>query len=51
MAIVIAFIVLALIFGVGGLVKGLFWLASIGLILLLVAIALAISTTRRSGSS
>lgn len=48
MAIVLALIVVALIVGIGGIIKGLFWLISIGLILLLVGIALAVSTTRKS---
>jgi len=48
MAIVLALIVLALIVGVGGVIKGLFWLISVGVILLLVGIALAVSTTRKT---
>ncbi|MEO6123205.1 MAG: hypothetical protein ABIR32_05810 [Ilumatobacteraceae bacterium] len=48
MTIVLALIVLALIVGVGGLIKGLFWLISIGVILLLVGIALAISTSSKT---
>lgn len=46
MAVVLALVVLALIVGIGGIIQGLFWLISVGFILLLIGIALLISRTR-----
>ncbi len=48
MLVVIALVVIALMVGIGGLIKGLFWLLSIGVILLLVGLALGVSKLRSS---
>jgi len=46
MAVLLALIILALIFGIGGLIKGLFWLFAVGFILLIVGIAFGVSRLR-----
>ena len=46
MVVLLALIVLALIFGVGGLIQGLFWLVAVGVILLLVGLAFGLSRFR-----
>jgi len=48
MVLLVALIILALIFGIGGLIQGLFWLVAVGLILLLVGIAFGVSRLRTS---
>jgi hypothetical protein len=51
MTVVVILVLLALVFGVGGLIKGLFWLFIIGLVLLLVSAiwaGRAVSGRRRS---
>lgn len=48
MAVLIALLLLAAVVGIGGLIKGLFWLVSVGVILFVVILAIGISRVRTS---
>ena len=51
MALLVILVLLALVFGIGALIQGVIWLASVGFILALVLVALAISRFRSPGSA
>jgi hypothetical protein len=44
MGLLILFIILAAIFGIGGVIKGIFWAILIGAVLLIAAIAVGVQT-------
>lgn len=48
MAVLVALLLLAAIVGIGGLIKGLFWLVSVGVILFIVILAIGVSRVRTS---
>lgn len=48
MAVLVVLVLIALVVGIGGLIKGLLWLAIVGFILLLIGLAFGISRTRSS---
>ncbi|MCU1396587.1 MAG: hypothetical protein JWM34_5015 [Ilumatobacteraceae bacterium] len=48
MALLLALVVIALIVGVGGLIKGLLWLTAVGIIFLIVGVAFGVSRLRSS---